>query len=71
MPFIKLKGGILRETAVTIASILSTAGTAVTTAVSTAWGIISGNPVMSFWLGVSVVGAGFGFIKRGIRVSRK
>lgn len=54
---------------VTIASLLSGVVEPITEAVSSVWTIATGNPLMSFFVGLGILGAGIGFftsIKRAV-----
>lgn len=48
----------------TIASLLSSAGTSITSAVSLVWDIATSNPLCAFFVGVAVVGVGFTVFKK-------
>ena len=47
--------------AVTIGGLLTQVVEPITTAVSSVWSIATGNPLMSFFVGLSILGAGIGF----------
>lgn len=63
-----MKGGITQD-AVTAAGLLSEATTVITTAVSSTWSIITGNPLTKLFVGAAILGVGFRFLRKAKRVS--
>lgn len=66
--FIK-KGGVFTE-AVTVASLLTSAGTALTSGMTLCWDMMTANPLLSLFVGASVVTLGFRFFRKAKGVAR-
>lgn len=54
----------------TVASLLSDAGTTLTSGIGIVWNIITANPVLTLFVGASIVGLGFTFFKKAKRAAR-
>lgn len=62
---ILMKGGITEtDTTVTIASILQDAGPVLTEGVKMVWTLVTGNPLLTLFVGVTVVGIGFKMFRK-------
>lgn len=59
-----MKGGIFTSEAVTVTSLLTEAGTAITSGIGIVWDIITANPVLALFVGASVVSLGFRFFRK-------
>ena len=64
------KGGIIETSSVTIASLLTTAGTAITSGIGIVWNIATANPLLTFFVGASVIGVAFGMFRKAKRSVR-
>lgn len=60
----------MEETTVTIASIISDAGEAVTSAIGVAWDVMTANPILIVFLGAGLLSLGFAFFKKAKRTAR-
>ena len=58
------KGGIAEAVTVTVASLLSEAGTTLASGIGIVWNIITANPILTLFVGASVVSLGFAFFKK-------
>ena len=65
-----MKGGVFMTPMAVDFTLLTEAGETISNVVSSAWTTISGNPLTLFFVGVSVIGAGFGLFKRARRSLR-
>jgi len=54
---------------VTIASLLSGAADTIVSAISTVWSVMTGNPLLTFFLGVAIVGVGFRMFRKARRAA--
>lgn len=52
------------------AELLSTATTVVATAVANTWSLLTSNPLTTFFVGSSILGVGFRFLRKAKRVAR-
>lgn len=53
-----------QETTVTIAGLLSEVGPVITTGLDTVWDLVTANPLLTFFIGCSVLSVGFRFFKK-------
>ena len=59
------------ETAsVTAASLLTEAGTVITSSIGIVWNVITANPVLTLFVGASIVSLGFAFFRKAKRAAR-
>ena len=58
------------ETAVTVATLLSSATSTLTTGVSSVWTMMTGNPLTSLFVGAAVLSMGFAFFRKVKRAAR-
>ena len=54
----------------TVASLLTDAGTTLTSGIGIVWNIITANPVLSLFVGASIVSLGFAFFKKAKRAAK-
>ena len=54
----------------TVASLLSSATTTLTTGVSSVWTMMTGNPLTSLFVGAAVLSMGFAFFRKVKRAAR-
>ena len=55
---------------VTVASLLSGAADTCVSAMGTVWSVMTGNPLLTFFLGVSIVSIGFAMFRKARRTAR-
>lgn len=60
----------MEETTVTIASIISDAGDAITSAMGLAWNFMTANPLLIVFCGAGLLTLGFAFFKKAKRTAR-
>lgn len=60
----------MEETTVTIASLLSEAGTTLGSAIGVVWDIMTANPLLSLATGAGIVTLGFAFFRKAKRTAR-
>lgn len=58
-----MRGELITET-VTVASMLTEAGTVIVSGIGIAWDVITGNPILTLFLGASVLTLGFRFFRK-------
>lgn len=65
-----VKEAIPETTTVTAASLLTEAGTVITSGIGIVWNIITANPILTLFVGASIVSLGFTFFKKAKRAVR-
>ena len=58
------------SSAATAASLLTNAGTVITSALSMVWDVATSNPLLSLFVGVSILGVGFSVFRRARRTMK-
>ena len=58
------------EGSVTAASLLTEAGTVITSSIGIVWNVITANPVLTLFVGASIVSLGFAFFRKAKRAAR-
>lgn len=61
------RGGIFQETTFAIATAITEAGTNIAEAMKVTWSLMTANPLLTFFLGVSIVSIGFRFFRKAKR----
>ena len=65
------KGGFFTEsTAVTVASLLTDASEVIVSGVGVVWDLVTGNPLLTLFVGASIVSLGFSFFRKAKRAAR-
>lgn len=59
-----IKGGIFQESSVTVASLLSEAGTTITSGLGIVWNLMTANPLLTLFLGAGIVTLCFRMFKK-------
>lgn len=60
----------MQDTVVTAASLLTEAGKTITSSIGIVWNIITANPILTLFVGASVVSLGFTFFRKAKRAAR-
>lgn len=58
------------EGSVTAASLLTEAGTVITSSIGIVWNVVIANPVLTLFVGASIVSLGFVFFRKAKRAAR-
>ena len=62
--------GCPETVSVTAASLLTEAGTVITSSIGIVWKVITANPVLTLFVGASIVSLGFAFFRKAKRAAR-
>lgn len=65
----KKKEGVITD-AVTVATMLTSAGTAISSALTQAWSIMTANELLQISVGASILSLGFAFFRKAKRTAR-
>ena len=65
-----VKEGFPETASVTAASLLTEAGTVITSSIGIVWNVITANPVLTLFVGASIVSLGFAFFRKAKRAAR-
>jgi len=64
------RGGIFQEATFSIATAISEAGTNIAAAMGVTWDLMTANPLLTLFLGASLVSLGFRFFRKAKRAVR-
>lgn len=62
--------GAFAQTEVTIANLMSDAATNIGTAISSVWTIMTANPLLTLFVGATIISLGFAFFRKAKRAAR-
>lgn len=67
---IKKRRGVMTQDAVTVASLLTSAGSNISAALTQVWSIITSNDLLQLSVGASILSLGFAFFRKARRTAR-
>lgn len=60
----------MEQTAVTLATLITEAGTTIGSAIGVTWDLMTANPLLTLSLGAGVISLGFAFFRKAKRTAR-